>query len=126
MATCSGWCCSITAPSCVKIVASLDAMASREESFIPPKRRHESLPSADSSTTPKPVHSVPQSIPRTRISASLTPEVRVFRCREYCSTEDLPPRPFDSAPSRLDPDCADVLNDAIPDSKRPSDQCVRL
>src|SRR6476646_4519515 len=55
-----------------KIIASRRAMGSRGESLMAPQVRQTRLSLGPSSTTPKPVYSVPQSTPRTRMRGSLS------------------------------------------------------
>src|SRR5262249_14522942 len=73
MATRSGRYSTMIAPSRSKMVESRSAMGSRGDSLMAPQVRQINLLSRASSTTPKPVYSVPQSMPSTRISQSLAP-----------------------------------------------------
>src|SRR6185369_7742647 len=72
MATLSGRCSSMMEPRRSKIIASRRAMGSRGESLMAPQVRQTRLSLGPSSTTPKPVYSVPQSTPRTRMRESLS------------------------------------------------------
>ena len=72
MATLSGRCCSMIVPRRLKIIASRRAMGSRGESLMAPQVRQTRVSSWPSSTTPKPVYSVPQSTPSTRMGESLS------------------------------------------------------
>src|SRR5579864_1418219 len=78
MATRSGRCSTMIAARQSKMVDKRADIGSRGESLTAPQVRHVNLPSWQSSTTPYPVYSVPQSIPRTRILQSLASGGRDF------------------------------------------------
>ena len=67
MATSSGRCSRMRASRRAKIVARRCGRGSRGESLMAPQVRQTRASSGRSSTTPKPVYSVPQSTPRTRM-----------------------------------------------------------
>src|SRR5205823_8713635 len=76
MATCSGVCSSITLERFSKMTQSFSAMEICRGITIPPNAMQRSSSRESISTTPYPVHSVPQSIPKTRIYPSLLQTTR--------------------------------------------------